>query len=138
MEIEGIPVRSYGPIATDEELISLYRAADLFVLPSLQENLPNTVMEAMACGTPCAAFDVGGVSDLISHRENGFVARVSNERELAEGITWLMADSDRCAILGCEARKTIESGFDIGLVSERYLKLYDHAIAGHRQSRVLE
>lgn len=131
-EIDGFPVKSFGAIAADEKLISLYRAADLFVLPSLQENLPNTVMEAMSCGTPCVAYDVGGVSDLISHGENGYVARESNTVELAEGIKWLIADSDRCAALGCEARKTIEACFAIDRVAERYHKLYTDILANHK------
>jgi glycosyltransferase involved in cell wall biosynthesis len=133
-EIEGIPVRSYGSIESDEKLIALYRAADVFVLPSLQESLSYTVMEAMACGTPCVAFNVGGVGDLISHGENGFFASEANERELAEGILWMLSEPDRRVFMGCQARKTIESGFDIARVAEQYLKLYDRVIAGHRQS----
>lgn len=127
-EIGGIPVRSFGTIVRDEELVLFYQAADIFVLPSLQENLPYTVMEAMACGTPCVAFDVGGVEDLISHCENGFVATAANEHELADGVAWMLEDTDRCASLGHEARKTIESGFAIDRVAERYLKLYNRVL----------
>jgi glycosyltransferase involved in cell wall biosynthesis len=127
-EIEGIQVRSYGAVATDKELVSLYRAADFFVLPSLQENLPNTVMESMACGTPCVVFDVGGVGDLISHGENGYFAKGGDVHEFAEGIIWMMADSDRRTFMGRQARLTIESGFDMNHVAERYLKLYEHVI----------
>ena len=134
-DIEGIPVRSYGGIATDKKLISLYRAADIFVLPSLQESLSYTVMEAMACGTPCVAFDVGGVGDLISHGENGFFAKAADEQKLAEGIMWMLADEDRRANLGLQARKTIEDGFSLTKVAERYLKLYDQAIDRYRQSK---
>lgn len=133
-EIEGIAVRSYGAVTSDEKLISLYRAADLFVLPSLQENLPNTVMEAMACGTPCVAFDVGGVGDLVSHCENGYVARGGNENELSEGIMWMLADSDRRDMMGRNARHTIASGFSLNQVAERYLRLFECAYERHHQS----
>lgn len=128
-EMAGIPVRSYGPIETEEKLVSLYRAADMFLLPSLQESLSYTVMEAMACGTPCVAFDVGGVSDLISHRENGYFARAANEDELAEGIMWMLAEQDRRAIMGRKARQSIESGFSIDRVAKRYISLYDRVLA---------
>lgn len=137
-EIEGIPVRSYGAIATDEELVSLYRAADFFVLPSLQENLPNTVMESMACGTPCVAFDVGGVGDLISHGGNGYLAKEGDIHELAEGIVWMMSDSDRRTFIGRQARLTIESGFTLNQVAERYIKLYKHVIDKYQHTCRLE
>lgn len=139
-KIEGIPVRSFGSVTTDEKLISLYRAADFFVLPSLQENLPNTIMEAMSCGTPCIAFDVGGVSELVSHGENGFVAESANEHELAEGIQWMMADDDRRTKLGRQARKTIEDGFSLTEVAERHRSLYDRILNDRRQTagRVME
>lgn len=133
-EIAGFRVRSYGSIMADEKLISLYRSADMFVLPSLQESLSYTVMEAMACGIPCVAFDVGGVGDLISHCTNGYFAKGVNEHELAEGIIWMLADDERRNVLGCQARLTIESDFTIERTAERYLKLYHHAIDRHRNS----
>lgn len=129
IEFQGIPVRSYGHMSSENQLVNLYGAADIFILPSLQENLPNTVMEAMACGTPCVAFDVGGVSELISHGKNGYVAKSANEFELAKGISWMLENPDRCADLGHEARKTIESRFSIVHVADRYLKLYASVLA---------
>lgn len=131
-EIAGIPVRSFGTITSDEKLILLYQAADFFVLPSLQENLPYTVMEAMSCGIPCVAFDVGGVCDLISHYENGFVAKAANSYDLAEGIKWMVEDSDRRAALGYKARKVLESDFAIDRVAEHYLDLYARVIDNHK------
>lgn len=128
-EIAGIPVRSYGSIATEDKLVSLYRAADMFVLPSLQESLSYTVMEAMACGTPCVAFNVGGVGDLISHGENGCFANAVNEQELAEGIIWMLSEPDRRVALGFKARKTIETGFSLSNIADRHLALYDRILA---------
>lgn len=133
-ELVGIPVCSYGVITAEEQLVSLYRAADLFVLPSLQENLPNTVMEAMACGIPCVAFDVGGVGELITHGENGYLADAADVRELAEGITWMLADDDRRAMLGRQARATIEAGFSLAEIADRHLAMYDCILANHREA----
>jgi glycosyltransferase involved in cell wall biosynthesis len=140
IEIEGIPVRSYGGLAADEKLISLYRAADVFVLPSLQESLSNTVMEAMACGTPCVAFDVGGVGDLISHGGNGFFAKAADEQELAEGIMWMLADEDRRAKLGRNARETIEDGFSLTKIAALHVALYNRILDNSRKitCRVIE
>jgi glycosyltransferase involved in cell wall biosynthesis len=126
--IGGIPIRSYGPLNSEDSLVELYGAADLFALASRQENLPNTVMEAMGCGTPCVAFDVGGVGDLVSHGKNGYLAKECNQQELAEGIIWMLEDPVRRSVIGQCARQTIESGFSIESVVERYRRLYDLAI----------
>lgn len=134
LEFHGIPARSYGHVSTEDQLVTLYSAADIFILPSLQENLPNTVMEAMACGTPCVAFEVGGVGDLISHGENGYLAKAANEHDLAEGITWMLADDDRRARLGRQARKTIEDGFSLAEVAERHFALYSRVIDDSRKT----
>jgi len=66
-----------------------YNAADVFVTPSLEENLPNTLMEAMACGTPCVGFQVGGIPEMIDHQSNGYVAKPLNAEDLATGIQWV-------------------------------------------------
>lgn len=136
-ELAGIPVRSFGSVLSDDLIITLYRAADLFVLPSLQENLPNTVMEAMACGTPCVAFDIGGVGDLITHGENGYLVDAADVRALTEGVMWTLADDGRRVMLGHQARKTIEAGFSLTEVADRHLALYDHVLANHRQAKGL-
>jgi len=61
----GLPIHSLGYVNSDDQLSDIYSAADIFVLPSLEDNLPNTMLESMSCGTPVVAFDVGGMKDLI-------------------------------------------------------------------------
>lgn len=133
-ELQGIQVRSYGHVSSEEQLVMLYGAANIFILPSLQENLPNTVMESMACGTPCVAFDVGGVRDLVSHCENGFVANAADENELSEGIIWMLADDDRRARMGSQARKAIEDGFSLTEVANRHLSHYGDILSDSRMA----
>lgn len=70
----------------EREMARLYAAVDCFVTPSLQDNLPNTIAEAMSCGTPCVGFDTGGIPEMISHMNNGYVARYRDSRDLAHGI----------------------------------------------------
>ncbi len=123
--LHGITIRSFGSIISDERLRMLYCASDLFILPSLQENLPNTVLEAMACGIPCVAFAVGGVDDLIVHAENGYLVRPVDVRALAAGIHRLLNDEERRSIYGQLARRKIEKGFSLQVVTEKYLNLYD-------------
>jgi glycosyltransferase involved in cell wall biosynthesis len=125
----GLPLRDLGFIADETELATLHAAADAFVTPSLQENLPNTVMEAMACGTPCVAFDVGGTSDLIEHERSGWLARPGDAGDLAHGITWVLEDDARRRELGARARRKTEAEFEIAGVAGRYAELYRELIA---------
>ena len=67
------PTISLGYVSEDKRIVDIYNAADVFVLPSLSENLPNTIMEAMACGVPSVGFKVGGIPEMIDHRRNGYV-----------------------------------------------------------------
>ena len=70
----------------EKEMARLYSAVDCFVTPSLQDNLPNTIAEAMSCGTPCVGFNAGGIPEMISHMKNGYVAQYCNSKDLAHGI----------------------------------------------------
>lgn len=124
----GLNIRYLGYLHDDISLALLYAAADVFVLPSLQENLPNTIMEAMACGTPSVAFDVGGISDLIAHKITGYLARPLEVEDLANGIEWVLADERRRQTLSKEARKKVEREFDMNHVAKRYLDLYTEVL----------
>ncbi|MDR1632840.1 MAG: glycosyltransferase, partial [Dysgonamonadaceae bacterium] len=78
----SLPVRSMGYLRTPADIALTYAACDVFVTPSLEENLPNTVMEAMACGTPCVGFNIGGIPEMINHKENGYVAQYQDAKDL--------------------------------------------------------
>ncbi|MBJ6724074.1 glycosyltransferase family 4 protein [Geomesophilobacter sediminis] len=121
----GIRTTYRGRIDDDSELALLYAAADVFVLPSLMENLPYAVMEAMACGTPCVAFDQGGVPDLIEPEINGYLARCYEPEDLAKGIAWVLEDNERHRGLSQRARKKVEDEFALSVVAGRYLQLYE-------------
>ena len=75
-------------ISNEKELVNVYNAVDLYVTPSLEENLPNTIMEAMACGIPCVGFNVGGIPEMIDHLHNGYVADYKSAEDFANGIHW--------------------------------------------------
>ena len=68
------------------QIVDIYNATDVFVITSLSENLPNTIMEAMACGVPCVGFKVGGIPEEIDHKKNGYVAEYRNADDLARGL----------------------------------------------------
>ena len=83
------PIYSFGYLYDEYSTMLLYNAADVFVMPSLAENFPNTILESLACGTPVVGFNVGGIPDLIKHQQTGYLAEYMNERDLTNGINWI-------------------------------------------------
>ena len=112
----------------DVTLSLVYSAADVFVTPSKEDNLPNTVLESLACGTPCVAFNIGGMPDLIEHQKNGYLAQPFDTSDLARGIQWVLEDSSRYAQLGDRARKKVETEFNQTIQTQRYLSLFNKII----------
>lgn len=125
----GLPIRYLGPLHDEVSLAALYAAADVFVLPSRQENLPNTLMEAMACGTPCVAFNVGGIPEMIDHEQNGYLAAPGEEADLARGIAWVLESPERHQRLAAGARKKAERSWHLEDVVGRYTDLYRDLLA---------
>ncbi|RXG33515.1 glycosyl transferase group 1 [Methanohalophilus sp. WG1-DM] len=108
----------------DNMLTSVYSAADMFVAPSLQDNLPNTVMEALACGTPSVAFDIGGMSDMIVHKQNGYLAKPFDVHDLVRGLEWVVEQDKRKVHLSESSRKHVENKFELEYIARKYTDLY--------------
>lgn len=125
--------RYIGCVADDLTLRVLYSAANCVIVPSLQENLSNIIMESLACGTPVAAFDVGGNSDLIDHRVNGYLAKPFASNDLAEGINWILDTSDS-AQLALNARAKIIREFASDVVVKKYVELYRQVLGNYSTS----
>ena len=125
----GLNVRYLGRLNDDISLALLYAAADIFIAPSIQDNLPNTIMEALACGTPCVAFDVGGIPDMIEHQKNGYLARPFEVEDLTRGILWLLENGDRYSQLANRARQKVEQEFTVRIQSQKYLNLYQQMLS---------
>jgi glycosyltransferase involved in cell wall biosynthesis len=120
----GMEAAYLGPLRDESSLVAAYSAADLFVSPSLLENLPNAIMESMACGTPCVAFRQGGSPELIEHGVSGYLAQPYEIDDLAQGIGWVLEDLPRHAELSGKSRLKMEAEFAIPLVARRYAELY--------------
>jgi GT2 family glycosyltransferase len=95
----------------------------VFLTPSLEDNLPNTVMESLSCGTPVVAFTTGGIPDMVKHKHNGYLAKYKSSDDLAEGIAWVYNHPER-RTLGEAARKTVEENFSEAVISEKHVDLY--------------
>ncbi len=118
------PTFHLGQIKDDATLRLVYSALDVVVVPSREENLSNVIMEAMACGTPVCAFDIGGNGEMIEHRVTGYLARPEDVSDLACGILFALETPG----LGAAARRTCEQSFDLAEVARRYIDLYETLI----------
>jgi len=124
----ALPTHALGYLSDERQIVAVYNAADVFVTPSLEDNLPNTIMESMACGVPCVGFRVGGIPEMIDHRKNGYVAEFRNAADLARGIAWVLTEADRDA-LRSEALRKVKLSYSQSSVSLRYIELYQQALA---------
>ena len=124
MKLSGIKqdCKVLGVLKGDRRLAEAYNMADVFVIPSKQENLSNAVTEAMSCGIPAVAFDIGGMSDMIEHKKDGYLAKPFDTEDLAAGIEYCVSHKDE---LGQAARLKIEKEFSMKLIGEEYVTLCD-------------
>ena len=123
----GIPFKTnfLGRIQNDEKVALSYNCADIFVAPSIEDNLPNTVMESLACGTPVAAFNIGGMPDMIEHMRNGYLAEPQTIGDLSNGIYWLWHEKSKGKNFHLASREKVLNNFTPEIVSKKYIQVYN-------------
>jgi len=121
----GLPCHYLGFLNDDLSLRLVYACADVFVAPSQEDNLPNTVLEASACGTPSVAFHIGGMPDLIDHGITGYLATSLVAEDLGAGILWVLEQSEESSQLGSQARLKAEAEFSQLRQAQAYQKLFE-------------
>lgn len=131
----GFPVRYTGHVKDESYLCKLYSAADVMIVPSRQDNLPNTAVEAISCGTPVVAFQVGGLPDIVVHQKTGYLAHPFEPIDLAYGIQWVLEDPQRHIQLCAQARAHAVEKFAYPVVAKQYLALYEEVLERHRQEQ---
>lgn len=125
----GFPINYIGHLHDDVSLRLLYSAADVMVIPSRIDNLPNTGLEAHACGTPVVAFDTCGLSDIVVHHKTGYLAKAFDSEDLATGLKWTLQSQMHNNLLGQAARDRAVALWSYGVVSQRYIDAYEVAIS---------
>lgn len=122
-----LPFESYplGYVNDEKRIVKVYNAADIFVLPSLSENLPNTIMEAMACGTPAIGFHIGGIPEEIDHQLTGYVAAYRDAADLAKGIRWVLYET-KSEEISAACLKKVKHNYSQQSVAQRYIDIYEN------------
>lgn len=122
---EDLPLKAhnFGQVSDPARMRDIYAAADVFVTPSLEENLPNTIMEAMACGTACVGFQVGGIPEMIEHQVTGYVAQAFDPEDLAKGINWSLVSKTA----GIKSREYALEHYNQTTVAQQHLAYYAQA-----------
>ena len=108
----------------DHMIADIYNSVDLYATPSLEENLPNTIMEAMACGVPCVGFHVGGIPEMIDHLHNGYVAEYKSTEDFTNGIYWILNEPDYQR-MSAEATRKVQTYYSSDVIAKRYIQVYN-------------
>lgn len=126
------PTVNVGRIRDDHMRRLVYSAADAFVLPSTQDNLPLTGLESMACGTPIIGFDAGGIPDYVIPEKTGLLVETGNSKEMAAALRWAAANRSTMSAMGSRARSMVLGEFDSDVQAQRYIELYQNMIAENK------
>lgn len=122
-----IEILWFNSVSDEDSLVEIYNLADVMCIPSRQDNLPNTCVEAHACGLPVVAFNIGGLSEIIVHKKTGFLAKPFDVLEFQNGIRWIL-ESQHKEELRVNAREQAEQLFSQKKISSAYSESYNKLI----------
>ncbi|MFM8372572.1 MAG: glycosyltransferase family 4 protein [Bacteroidota bacterium] len=119
-----LPLVQPGLIQNASEMAAVYAACDVFVIPSLEENLPNTIMESLACGTPVVGFRVGGIPEMTEHGVTGLVSPAKDSHQMARDIRQMLENPEKRAVMGQNARNKVLTEYAEPVIARRYMEVY--------------
>ena len=122
--------RHLGRVDNDHFLSMIYSAADVFAIPSRQDNLPNTVLEAMACGTPVVGFEVGGITDMVRPGMTGLLAPAHDPAAFGEALAQILRDDEKRAEMSATCRRVAVEEYSLSIQAQRYVDLYQRVCSG--------
>ncbi|MEH2023973.1 glycosyltransferase family 4 protein [Nostoc sp.] len=130
----GFKTHYLGHLHDAISLATVYSAADVMLVPSLQESFGQTASESFACGTPVVAFNSTGLKDIVDHQQNGYLAKPYEVEDFAKGITWVLENEQRLQKLSFYARDKAEQEFTLELQARRYSALFQEILMTAKKS----
>lgn len=123
--IKQIPFQYHNIQFTNsqEEIINIYNSADIYIIPSIQDNLPNTIVESHCCGVPVVGFNTAGITEMILHKKTGYLAEYKSSEDLAKGAYWTLYESDTKTISE-NSRDYAINNYSERKVASKYIDLY--------------
>lgn len=127
--LSHFPQRSLGNISEEIQLVQSYNASDLIIFPSLADNLPLVLLEALACGTPAVAFNCGGIPDVTRHLETGYLAKYADSSDLASGIISLLSQPELLSDMRKKCRTLAQTKYNINDNTDRLIRIFESRLA---------
>ncbi|MEH2080656.1 MAG: glycosyltransferase family 4 protein [Nostoc sp.] len=124
----GFKSHYLGHLHDSISLATVYSAADVMLVPSLQESFGQTASESFACGTPVVAFNSTGLKDIVDHQQNGYLAKPYEVEDFAKGIAWVLKNEQRLQKLSFYARAKADKEFTLELQARRYSALFQEIL----------
>jgi len=121
----NMPVHFLGKISDETTMSLIYNSANVMLVPSKMDNLPQTATESVSCGIPIVCFNVGGLTDIVEHKKTGYIANRFDTAEFAEGINWILNETD-CELLSKRAREKALIDYDEIKCVKSYSKIYEN------------
>jgi len=134
----GMKVKALGRVDDDLLIARAYSAADIFILPSLEDNLPNMMLESLACGTPVVAFEIGGIPDVVKHGVNGSLVPAGDIAALASALVELVSNNQLRDKMSVAAADYAHKAFAPKIQANRYIALFDELLKGVKSSQSIE
>jgi glycosyltransferase involved in cell wall biosynthesis len=125
--IYNFPIQYIGALQDEESLCMLYSALDILAVPSRNDNLPYTAVEAISCGTPIITFDIGGLSDIVEHEKTGYLAEPFSISDFSKGIEWILSQ-DRKNLRNKNYSRFLDR-FSSKVVAKKYVETYENILS---------
>jgi glycosyltransferase involved in cell wall biosynthesis len=121
----NVDCRFLGALSEAKDLVNVYRSCNVFVSPSRMETFGMTLLESQAAGTPVVAFEVGGTSEAVCHRQYGWLAKLNDYESLFSGLRWLLGDPQKARNVGLQASKWVFENFSAPVVAKKQIDVYN-------------
>lgn len=129
----GRKIFELGIINSEKQMVDVYSSADVMVVPSREDNLPNTVLEAMMCHLPVVGFNIGGMSDMIKHKKTGYLARPYNIEDLAYGVNWVVNHNTDKSLSKNSRDRAVEN-YNLKKITSDYVTLYNNILSNEKSN----